>query len=52
MEDTGLKYGVGIDVMLPASTFRKYENVECNNGSHYLFINSKMSTSKTHQFQH
>ena len=44
MENNGLKDGVNIDVMLPASTLHQYENMEYKNEYHYLFMNVKIST--------
>ena len=45
MWNTGLQYGVDIDVMLRASTIHKYDNMEYSNENHYPSINGKMSTS-------
>ena len=44
-EDTGLKYGFDIDIMLPEYTINQYTNMECNNCSRYPLMNGKMSPS-------
>ena len=44
MENIGLAYGVGIDVMLSESAPNKYDNTEYNNGHHKLLRNGKIST--------
>ena len=51
-ENNVLPDGVGIDIMLPASTLNQYANMEYNNEHHNLFRNFNISTSKNHQFQH
>ena len=45
MENNGLKDGVNIDVMLPASTLHQYDNVRYNNEYNYPLIHGKISIS-------
>ena len=43
MENNGLPDGVGIDVMLPASTLNQYSYMEYNNEHYNLLINGYIS---------
>ena len=52
IENTGLKDGDDIDVMLSTSTLNKYANMEYNNENHPTLVNGKTPQLKKHQFLH
>ena len=47
MENIGLQDGVGVNVMLPASTLNQYTNTEHNDEHHDLWRNGNIETTNS-----